>query len=151
MFLNPFSILNLTKTESTFEKVYALLLLPRTKEMGYRTPKNGYSPHQRHVDLFLMVFSAFHGNVDFPVTFRERQMCQKEIFKYSALTAPKNRSLLSTCQRPYQGEDVNRHVLNLLSQNCTFENDSFHLGDNLKLSTCAYSAHYSLAELCCRR
>lgn len=108
MFLNPFSILNLNKTESTIEKVYALHLLPRTKEMGYRTPKNGYSPHQRRG----FILDGFLGNVDIPVTFMERQMCQKEIFKYSALTVPKNRSLLSTSQRPYQGEDVNRHVLN---------------------------------------
>lgn len=131
MFLNPFSILNLNKTESTIKKVCVLHLLPSTKEMGYRTPKNDYFPHQRHVDLFLMFFSAFHGNVDIPVTFRDRQICQKEIFKSSVLTVPKNRPLLSPSQRPYQGEDVNKQILNPLShRNWTFESNSFHLGDN---------------------
>lgn len=133
MFLNPFSILNPSKTESAIKKVCVLHLLPSTKEMGYRTPKNSYFPHQRHVDLFLMFFSAFHGNVDIPVTFRDTfwQMCQKGIFKSSILTVPKNRPLLSTSQRPYQGEDVNKHISNLLShRNWTFESNSFHLCDN---------------------
>lgn len=86
---------------------------------------------KRHVDLFLVCFSVSQGNADVLVAFRDRQMCQKEIFKYSALTVPKNSSLLSTSQRPFQGEYVNRYILNPIKhRNWKFENNLLHLGEN---------------------